>query len=109
MNELLKPTDFADFPNRSIMGSINDEGVAWNIVRILMVTGNKWRTITWEEYAIHHSGDSMKEDGFNRVIKYCISAEKARRFCPQWAHAAETAYSYARFVNEEGGCTESDE
>lgn len=87
VNLTSRPTDFADFPNESIAHNINDDGVAWNIIRILMVTGNEWRVITWGEYLTHHAGDYMKRDNFDRVIKYCTSAGSAQTYCPEWARA----------------------
>ena len=88
INSILKPTDFGDFPNEPVIHSADDRGMAWKIIRILMSSGNDWRVVTWEEFLTHHAGDYTKWDSFERVIRYCTSAERAQTFCREWSRDA---------------------
>lgn len=86
----MKPSDFASVSN---MGSVarksEAETVASNIMRILMITGDEWRPLSWEEYwnqrTKHGTGFSLKEKPyFEQVIDFCQSEQTARLFAPGW-------------------------
>ena len=62
--------------------------VARNIMTILARTGNTWRELTWEEYKQEREKDGnftmCEQSFFDRVKGYCVSAETARLFSPEW-------------------------
>jgi hypothetical protein len=56
---------------------------------ILWETGDQWRLLSWEEYKAARQRDGNFSDAerryFDRVVRYCQSAETANQFCPNWA------------------------
>ena len=100
--ELLKPSDFVDvFPNMSKTGDVSLEGVAQDIMKLLVSRGNKWAPVTWGEYSEHYCG--CREWEFEEVADYCTSAEKAQSFSRYWYDAGAYAYSYLRLCEEGNG------
>lgn len=85
----LKPSDFSNLrPLSSVLGKSEYETIALNIMVILKRTGNEFRELSYEEYE-----SERKKDGnyskieymyFESVAKYCLSAETAVSFSPNW-------------------------
>lgn len=86
----IRPSNFCTHPWSSVMGQCEYERVAVNIMVILSRTGNRFRNLTWEEYKeerikdIHGDFDESEKDYFDKVIKYCKSADTARLFSKTW-------------------------
>jgi hypothetical protein len=83
-----KPSDFMSFPSCSEEQNYESEMIAYNIMVILKRTGNTFRDLTWEEYKTERLKDkdfSEKEKPiFNKIIKYCKTADTAKKFSPHW-------------------------
>jgi len=86
----LKPSDFAGiFPFCCVFGESNHETIALKIMCILERTGNEFRKLSFEEYTTERKKDtgiyaSLERPLFNKVIEYCVSAEKAKTFSMDW-------------------------
>jgi hypothetical protein len=87
---IMKPENFTSYPWSSILQKSESETIAQNIMVILNRTGNKFRTLSFEEYKSERIKDgnfSEREKGyFDDVIKYCGDAESALQFCKGWAN-----------------------
>ena len=89
----VNPKDFCDHPYGSVLGESEAETVAQNIIVMLERTGNIWRPLSWEEYITERRKDNPNIDDwelanekrrFYKVIKYCSSAEEAKKFSLSW-------------------------
>lgn len=101
----MNPSDFSGvWPWSSVFQKIEAEQVAINLMRILKRTGDKWRSLTWEEYSEIRKADEAKavsEDPkyrynfsewaekahFDQVSRFCVSEEAAKSFSPAWNSA----------------------
>lgn len=83
-----KPSDFCTFPWDSAIKKVEYEQIALNIMKILKRTGNKFRQLSFEEYKREREKDGdygyQEEIIFQEVSKYCVSAETAKLFSPEW-------------------------
>lgn len=83
-----KPSDFLNYPSRSIFNKSEYEYIALNIMKILTKTGDKFRSISWEEYRKEREKENNFSCGekifFNQVRKFCESSVQARTFSSQW-------------------------
>lgn len=88
----MKPSDFTQHPDRSVMREYEAEVVARNIMVILKRTGNKFRKLSWDEYKEERAKDGdfspIEKPYFKRAIRYCESAQTAVLFSPTWDKAA---------------------
>lgn len=89
----MNPSTFQVFPMESVMQKCEAEIIAANIIRILVRTGDTWRTLTWDEYKEERmkdagkpgAGFSDRERGyFDSVLEYTVSEGAARTFCKGW-------------------------
>lgn len=82
------PKDFTNFPNSSVLQKCEAEIVAYNIMKILGRTGNKFREITWEEYRTERKKDkdftNTESFYFDQVLPYCKSQDTAELFSLEW-------------------------
>ena len=82
------PRDYTTYPWSSIMGSSEYETTALNVMQILARTGNKWRELSFKEYAEERKKDgnfsSIEEGYFKEVVGYCCSADTAKLFSSSW-------------------------
>jgi len=86
----MKPSDFSQQqPMNSVKQKCECETVARNIMQILAINGDTWRTLPLEEYTYvrksHGNWSPREDDFFNDVIGYCKSEDTARLFSPFWA------------------------
>lgn len=85
----MKPSDFLEFPSASIARKYESEQVALNIMVILERTKNKFRKLSWREYKAQRLIDGHFTEGekshFDKVIGFCLSANTAVLFSPEWA------------------------
>lgn len=86
---ILKPSDYyLVYPTSSRFKDGQCEIVAENIMIILQRTGDAFRELTWDEYAAERIKDTdfTQEEKiyFNKVKRYCASAEKASTFSSEW-------------------------
>jgi len=86
----MNPSDFSKIkPWNSIFHKSEAETIALNIMKILARTGNKFRELSYEEYEKERIKDGNYADWaekpyFEMVIKYCSSAEMAKKFSLDW-------------------------
>lgn len=84
----MKPSSFMKHPYGSVLANSESETIARNIMVILARTGDKFRSISWEEYRSHRQADgnftSSEKSYFDRVAGFCTSEESAKAFCPGW-------------------------
>lgn len=85
----MKPSNFCTHPYDSVLKNNESETVARNIMVILKRTGNKFRTLSWDEYKAEREKDGQftwsEREYFDRVSGFCTSAESAIAFCENWA------------------------
>lgn len=85
-----KPSYFTNYPWSSIFHNTEHEIIAVNIMKILNRTGDEFRSIDWEEYKTERLKDGNFSDKekiyFEKVISYCVSAEKAKTFSTHWSN-----------------------
>jgi hypothetical protein len=86
------PGDFCGKPWNSILQKSECETIARNCMVILKRTGNKWRTLSEEEYLEQRLADGASEYAakaelpyFRQVLAYTTSAEQAATFSASWA------------------------
>lgn len=83
-----KPSDFTNLPMESVFLKSEAETVAVNIMKILKRTGDTFRPLSKEEYTKEREKDGHFSNGellyFDRVIKFCKSADTARCFSKAW-------------------------
>jgi hypothetical protein len=85
----MEPKDFLTNPWNSVLQNNECETTAFNIMAILSRTGNKWRTLSWDEYAAERAKDGPvgnERPSFDRVVEYCVTAESAKAFSTGWAN-----------------------
>ena len=91
---MLKPSDFKVQPWNSATGTCESEIIARNIMVILSKTGDEWRELTWEEYKEQRLKDgnfSSVEGGlFDKVVRFCKSADTAVLFSKTWDDIAKS-------------------
>lgn len=85
----MKPSDFAKIkPMDSVLRKSEAETVAQNIMVILKRTGDEFRELTFDEYTYERLKDGGYSDAevsyFDKVIKFCKSADAARCFSKAW-------------------------
>lgn len=84
----MKPSSFIKFPFSSVCKNIEHEIIALNVMKILKRTGDTFRKITFEEYQTERSKDGnfnmAEQQLFDKVIRYCQSAETAVLFSEEW-------------------------
>ncbi len=86
----MKPSDFSSIdPMGSVLQKSEHETIAQNIMVILKRTGDKFRELSWDQYATERKKDGNFSDGekkyFEEVIGYCKSPDTAKLFSPAWA------------------------
>jgi|AntAceMinimDraft_18_1070375.scaffolds.fasta_scaffold191991_1 hypothetical protein len=85
----MRPENFTGYPWGSILQNSQSETIAQNIMKILKRTGNKFRTLSFEEYKSERIKDgsftNSEETYFNDVIKYCSDPKSASLFCNKWS------------------------
>jgi hypothetical protein len=85
----MHPSTFAVFPWSSVLQNSQSEQIAKNIMVILGRTRDIFRPLSWEEYKEERLKDGQFTEGeryyFDKVIKYCQSAETAVLFSRSWA------------------------
>lgn len=85
----MKPSELNKHPFDSVTQNNECEVVARNIMVILSRTGDKFRSLGWEEYKEHRVKDgnftNSEKQYFDRVVGYCVSEDTAKLFSPQWA------------------------
>lgn len=89
-----KPSYFAKtYPIGSVLQKSEAETVARNIMVILSIEDDEWKTLSWDDYLAGRIATDKKADidkvkyeksYFEKVIPYCVSADNARRFCKDW-------------------------
>jgi len=91
------PSDFTIAPWNSVLQKSEAETIAANIMVILKRTGNQWRTLTWDEYKEERLKDAKTDRShftegekfyFDLCIPYCLTAETAALFAPDWKKIA---------------------
>lgn len=94
-----KPSHFTTYPWSCVerIRASECETVARNIMVILSRTGDAFRELTLEEYITERNKDehryhSMEEDFFLRMRWYCVNAEEARKFSPEWNTLIKAEY-----------------
>jgi hypothetical protein len=85
----MKPSFFSSkYPWCSVFNRAEYEIVAKNIMTILKRTGDEFRELTYEEYEKERLKDGKYSKGeqqyFERVIDFCKSADKAKKFSEKW-------------------------
>lgn len=84
----MKPSNFCTYLWESIFNKSENETVALNIMKILKRTGNKFRTLTFEEYKVERLKDKdftiNEAKYFDDVIFYCSSEKGYRIFSQKW-------------------------
>ncbi len=89
----MKPSDFSFTPWGSVLRNSECETVARNIMVIMSRTGDTFRPLEQDEYKSERLKDGNFSEGelvfFDRVIPYCVSADTARLFSPEWANVGE--------------------
>jgi hypothetical protein len=88
----MKPSDFTQFPNMSVMNKCEAEVVALNVMKILKRTGDGFRPLSWKEYEIERKKDgdfnsNLESRYFHDIIDYCESETTAKLFSPVWKSA----------------------
>jgi len=88
VNTQITPSNFTSHPFGSILQHSESETIATNIMKILSITGNTFRELTYDEYKSERLKDgnfSEREKGyFDKVISYCKSPDSANLFCKDW-------------------------
>ena len=87
--DTVKPSKFgAKFPFSSAKQNTESEVVAQNILTILGRTGDKFRSLSWEEYKTERLKDGdftgKEKDYFDEVQHYTVSEDAARCFSDSW-------------------------
>lgn len=89
----LKPSHFTAFPCCSILGKIEAEIVAQNIMKICARRGNHWGELTREQYESERRDDGYEGrceiDYFDRVYPLINSAARAVTFATAWVNVAK--------------------
>jgi len=84
----MKPSNFTSFPFGSVLQNSESETIALNIMKILKRTGDEFRSLSWEEYKSERLKDGNFSDRehpiFEKVIRYCKSADTAILFSEEW-------------------------
>lgn len=85
----MKPSEFTNMPQNSVLQDYRASRMARNIMFILRRTGNNWRLVEWVEYQKNFQNDpdfNPKTDPelFTKVAPYCISVAAARTFSHTW-------------------------
>lgn len=84
----MEPSDFTSHPFSLVLQNCEAEVVARNIMVILERTGNTFRPLLWDEYKAEREKDGhfteREREYFDKVIKYCKSADTARCFSKGW-------------------------
>jgi hypothetical protein len=85
----MKPSDICNKrPYDSIFQNPEHEIVARNIMVILKRTGDKFKSMTWQEYKKGRLADGNFSDEekiyFDLVIVHCSSEKAARNFSKEW-------------------------
>ena len=84
----MKPSNFTNYPWASKAQNAESEIIARNIMVILKRTGDQFRPLSWEEYSVERQKDGnfseLEKKYFDAVIPYCISADTAILFSPEW-------------------------
>ncbi len=105
----MKPQNFCLRPFGSVLQKSEAETVAKNIMRILHRTGNKWRTLSWEEYKSERQKDTeydifgfqdAEKIFFDQVVDYCKNPEKAIEFCSDWYFPVKRAPEWTTLGNQ---------
>jgi hypothetical protein len=95
----LKPSDFCIHPWDCVFQKSECETLALNIMIILKRTGDSFREFTWEEYKEERAKDGnfsySEKEYFDQVIRYCSSAEEARKFSDDWSGKPIKKYDLA--------------
>jgi hypothetical protein len=85
----MNPSNFTKTAYDSVLKNSESETVARNIMVILSRTGDKFRLLSWDEYKTERTKDGnfteSEKQYFDRVVGFCVSAESAKAFCPNWA------------------------
>lgn len=82
----LKPSNFRKKPTPSIYKNSSHENVAYQIVRLQAIKGNRWRRVTWAEYQKYRGKvtASWERAFFDRVVDYTVSPKKCKEFSTNW-------------------------
>jgi len=84
----MKPSNFNSYPWDSAMQNSECETIAFNIMKILIRTGNKFRILTWDEYKTERLKDGNFSESehsyFDKVNVFCNSEENAISFSDSW-------------------------
>jgi len=84
-----KPSDFAKVePMASVLNKAENEIIALNIMKILVRTGDTWRTLNWNEYEKERKkdGDYIRREKlyWNATVPYTESEAQACMLSKFW-------------------------